>query len=83
MYSQTIQQAFPGLIIFLIDQSASMADPFTRELSKAEYAATAINACISELLISCSAGGDFKDQVPNPRNRVWRQGRQYSRGWLA
>jgi hypothetical protein len=57
MYQQDVQRARPGCIVFLVDQSFSMTDPFAGSArSKAEAVATAINRFLSELVIKCEKG---------------------------
>ncbi|HYT90785.1 MAG TPA: hypothetical protein VEL76_18900 [Gemmataceae bacterium] len=59
MYSKSVERANPGCILFLVDQSYSMTDPFAgAPRSKVEAVATAINRFISELIITCEKGED-------------------------
>jgi hypothetical protein len=64
-YTAEISRQNPGAILFLIDQSGSMADPFGGEpgRSKAERLADAINRLLYELSIRCT-----KDQTEGVRN---------------
>ncbi len=61
-----ISVASPGLIIILVDQSGSMSDRFLtpqgKNVSKAEFAADAINRCIYEILEGCRSGEKVKDR---------------------
>jgi hypothetical protein len=52
----------PGLILILIDQSESMQDPYYDGLSKAEFAARAVNKCIYEIIATNTAGETVKDR---------------------
>jgi len=64
MYQAEISRERPSCILFLIDQSGSMADPFGGEVgkSKAERLADAVNRLLYELIIRCT-----KDQTEGPR----------------
>lgn len=56
-YTAEISRTNPGCFLFLIDQSASMSDPYggdTSMASKAEYLATAINRLLTNLVLRCS-----------------------------
>jgi hypothetical protein len=56
-YQKSVDRASPGCIIFLIDQSFSMTDPFAgSQKSKCEVVATAINRFIGELITTCEKG---------------------------
>lgn len=61
-----ISTANPGLIIILVDQSASMEDKFLNpeggQVTKAVFAAKAINNCIYEILEGCRSGDKVKDR---------------------
>lgn len=52
----------PGLVVILIDQSTSMADPYEGNVPKHEFAALAVNRCIYEIMNSCRAGEVVKDR---------------------
>jgi hypothetical protein len=59
MYQKNVDRANPGCIIFLIDQSFSMTDPFAGSpRSKCEAVATAINRFVGELITTCEKGED-------------------------
>lgn len=64
-YTAEISRQNPGCILFLIDQSASMEDPFAGETgrSKADKLADAINRLLYELVIRCT-----KDQAEGIRD---------------
>lgn len=51
----------PGLIVILIDQSGSMADPYGGS-SKQDFAALAVNRCIYEIMNACKSGVSFRDR---------------------
>src|SRR3989442_10766605 len=63
MYSAEISRKNPGCFIFLLDQSASMEDPFggSSERQKADELATIINKLIHNLSIRCAKGGSIYD----------------------
>lgn len=57
MYDRNVERARPGCIVFLVDQSFSMTDPFAASpRSKSDAVATAINRFLSELIIKCEKG---------------------------
>jgi hypothetical protein len=58
-YTQQIGTHAPGLLIILIDQSGSMADTYGGT-NKAQFAATAANRCIYEIVLSCTNGETVK-----------------------
>src|SRR5262245_3042397 len=59
MYQKNVDRANPGCILFLIDQSFSMTDPFaSTPKTKCEAVATAINRFIGELITTCEKGED-------------------------
>jgi len=62
-YTAEISRANPAAFVFLIDQSASMSDPFVGESpkTKAEGVADAINRLLRELSIKCAKEGDVRD----------------------
>lgn len=56
-YTAEISRANPGCFLFMIDQSASMSEPFggdTSMISKADYLATVINRLLTNLVLRCS-----------------------------
>lgn len=63
MYENNFTRANPGLIVFLIDQSKSMEDPWNGGKSLAEQTALSINRCISEMAIRFTSGTDIKDEA--------------------
>jgi hypothetical protein len=62
-YTKQISSASPGLIIVLIDQSGSMADPYTSDRSKADFAALAVNRVVHEVINSCVSGDTIRPRV--------------------
>lgn len=59
MYTQSVDRANPGCIIFLVDQSYSMTDGMAGSPKpKIEAVATAINRFIGELITTCEKGED-------------------------
>jgi hypothetical protein len=57
MYSKSVERAFPGCIIFLVDQSFSMTDGIAGATRpKIEAVATAINRFLGELITTCEKG---------------------------
>src|ERR1700712_674704 len=62
MYTQPIDRNHPGCILFLLDQSASMEEPFGGTgRSKAAELAKAVNRLIRNLVLQCQRG----DKVRN------------------
>ena len=63
MYSAEISRKNPGCFIFLLDQSASMEDPFggSSDRRKADELATIINKLIHNLSIRCAKGDSMYD----------------------
>ncbi|MGH9941970.1 MAG: VWA domain-containing protein [Pyrinomonadaceae bacterium] len=66
MYSTQITRANPTLIILLIDQSGSMADPFgggdrNAPVRKADYVAGAVNHALHDLVIRCTKTEEVRD----------------------
>ena len=55
-YTAQITRANPTLVVFLLDQSGSMADPFGGEQSvrKAEFVAGVVNHTLHDLVIRCT-----------------------------
>jgi len=62
-YSKQWSAATPGYLIFLIDQSSSMENPYTKENTRAEYTAEVINQTINELIAANAAGETVKNRV--------------------
>src|SRR5258708_4742285 len=66
MYSKQIGSTSPGLFVILVDQSGSMNDPYAEKdktiKNKAEFAASAVNRTIAEILESCLVGEKMKDR---------------------
>ncbi|MGN0051739.1 MAG: vWA domain-containing protein [Prevotella sp.] len=63
MYENYFTRANPGLIVFLIDQSKSMEDPWSGGKTLAEQTALSINRCISEMAIRFTSGTVIKDEA--------------------
>ena len=55
--------ATPGYIIFLVDQSGSMAEDYTGGNNKAEFTALVINRTINEIILANADGAKTKDRV--------------------
>jgi len=53
----------PGYIIFLVDQSGSMNEPYPEKDTKANFTALVINRTINELININAAGDKIKDRV--------------------
>ena len=62
-YQADISRSNPGCFLFLLDQSGSMADPFsgTGGHSKADELATIINRLLASLVIRCSKDEGVRD----------------------
>jgi len=64
MYDQQINRGNPGCIVFLIDQSASMNEPFAgTHRTKATALAGAVNQLIRNLVIQCQRGEEIRDYL--------------------
>lgn len=61
MYEQQLSTINPGLILILVDQSASMRAKYA-DSSKADFAALAVNRVIGEIIQACTAGEEIKDR---------------------
>lgn len=61
--SKQWSSATPGYIIFLVDQSGSMSDPYAEGKNKAEFTALVINRTINELINTNMDGDKVKDRV--------------------
>lgn len=58
-----ISSTFPCLVIYLLDQSGSMEDPFSPNISKAQKVADAINEIIFETGLKCfDSNGNVKNR---------------------
>lgn len=51
MYTNRFTKANPCLLIYLVDQSYSMTDPWADDKSLAEHTALAVNRCIGETIM--------------------------------
>lgn len=60
-YRKQIGTQHPGLILILVDQSGSMAEPYGGS-KKMDFAALAVNRVIDEIGMSCQAGSIVKDR---------------------
>ena len=66
-YFEQISRIKPSCILFLVDQSGSMADPFGGVLdgvanpSKAQGAADALNRCLSNIAIRCAHDAGYRN----------------------
>ena len=62
-YTAQITRANPTLIVFLLDQSGSMADPFGGEQAgrKAEFVAGVVNHALHDLVIRCTKTEEVRD----------------------
>jgi hypothetical protein len=62
-YTAQITRANPTLIVFLLDQSGSMADPFGGEQGarKADFVARAVNHALHDLVIRCTKTEEVRD----------------------
>lgn len=61
--SKQWSSATPGYIIFLVDQSGSMVEPYAEGKNKAEFTAMVINRTINELINTNMDGDKVKDRV--------------------
>ncbi|AKQ46405.1 hypothetical protein TH63_13485 [Rufibacter radiotolerans] len=61
--SKQWSSATPGYIIFLVDQSGSMAEKYAENKNKAEFTSLVINRTINELVNTNSDGEKVKDRV--------------------
>ena len=62
MYTQPIDRNHPGCILFLLDQSASMEEPFSGTgRSKAAELAKAVNRLIRNLVLQCQRGNEVRN----------------------
>jgi hypothetical protein len=62
MYTAEISRKNPGLILFLLDQSGSMSEPFgkNKALAKKDGAADVINRVLQELVQACTKEGGVR-----------------------
>lgn len=61
--SKQWSSAFPGYIIFLVDQSGSMSEKYVGGQNKAEFTASVINRTITEIVNTNMDGDKIKDRV--------------------
>ncbi|MEO0541194.1 MAG: vWA domain-containing protein [Cyanobacteria bacterium P01_A01_bin.105] len=55
-YRQLLSSSHPGYLILLVDQSASMTEPFANGRKKADECAKAVNRVLRELGLACTEG---------------------------
>src|SRR2546423_14615646 len=62
-YTAQITRANPTLIVFLLDQSGSMADPFggDKAARKADFVAGVVNHALHDLVIRCTKTEEGRD----------------------
>ena len=63
MYSSQITRANPTCVVFLLDQSGSMADPFggDEHTRKADFVARVVNHALHDLVIRCTKTEEVRD----------------------
>ncbi|HWS56546.1 MAG TPA: vWA domain-containing protein [Pyrinomonadaceae bacterium] len=63
MYSSQITRANPTCVVFLLDQSGSMADPFAGDdhTRKADFVARVVNHALHDLVIRCTKTEEVRD----------------------
>lgn len=61
MYEKGLTRNEPGLIMYLVDQSESMNEPYRKNISKAQVATDLLNDSIWEIARSCQRGETFRD----------------------
>jgi len=61
--SKQWSSAYPGYIIFLVDQSGSMTGQYSNGKTRAEYTALVINRTISEIVNTNMDGDSIRDRV--------------------
>lgn len=61
--SKQWSSATPGYIIFLVDQSGSMAESYAEEKTRSEFTALVINSAINEIINSNMDGEIVKDRA--------------------
>jgi len=61
--SKQWSSATPGYIIFLVDQSGSMEEPYSEGKTRAEFTSLVINRTINDLIYTNSNGETIKDRV--------------------
>jgi Uncharacterized protein encoded in toxicity protection region of plasmid R478, contains von Willebrand factor (vWF) domain len=62
-YDRQLSSVDPGFILLLIDQSGSMADPYSSDHCKADFAAIAVNRVVHEIINSCVSGDSVRPRV--------------------
>ena len=61
MYSSEISRTNPTAYVFLVDQSASMADAMVSGTSKAQFVADVINRTLRDLVVRCTREEGVRD----------------------
>lgn len=65
-HDQQISTTHPGCVLFLLDQSGSMAsgfaDPQAASLTRAQGVADAVNRVLMELVLACTQGAEVRDR---------------------
>ena len=62
-YDRQLSSVDPGFILLLLDQSGSMADPYSPDFCKADFAALAVNRVVHEIISSCVTGDSVRPRV--------------------
>ena len=62
-YDRQLNSVDPGFVLILIDQSGSMADPYSPDHCKADFAAIAVNSVVHEIINSCVSGDIVRPRV--------------------
>jgi hypothetical protein len=61
MYTRSVDRGHPGCIVFLLDRSGSMTDPFAASgISKATATANAVNRLLRNLILLCQRGDTIR-----------------------
>ena len=61
MYEAEVSRAKKALVVYLIDQSGSMAEAWTNGDSKATEVAKLLNENINSMILECKKGGEVRD----------------------
>ncbi|MCX7025335.1 MAG: hypothetical protein NT080_12065 [Spirochaetes bacterium] len=60
-YGAAISRADPALIVFLLDRSGSMEEPYTGVMNKAQYLARTVDRTLIELAVRCNKADGTRD----------------------
>ncbi|MBL8967551.1 MAG: hypothetical protein JNG85_11095, partial [Spirochaetaceae bacterium] len=60
-YGAAISRADPTLIVFLLDRSGSMGEPYAKGLTKAQYLARTVDRSLLELAVRCHKADGMRD----------------------